>query len=84
MYMGSTVNQNIHLLLPKDDLNLLKRRSKQEKKSIGELIRLAIKSVYGKTPPQDRQAAFERLAKLKDLKMDDWDQVKKDLLKRYE
>ncbi len=82
--MSHALKQNIHLLLPQEDLKLLKRRSKQEKKSVGELIRLAIQTVYGKALPQDKLLAFERLAKQQDLKMDDWDKVKQDLMRRYE
>lgn len=74
----------MHILLPKADLQLLQRRAKAEKKSIGELIRQAVKRVYGVPEPNKKREAFEWLAQRNELVMDDWDQVKKELLKRYE
>lgn len=84
MYMAKTLDQNIHLLLPKQELQLLKRRARVERKSVAELIRQAIKKVYGMVDSQKRREAFSRLSKHSELAMDDWDLVKKDLLRRYE
>lgn len=81
--MSRNLDQHIHLLLPKRDLQLLKRYAQTEKKSMGELIRQAIKKVYGGSEPTKRREAFERLSKRNDLVMEDWEEVKKSLLHRY-
>ena len=82
--MNSQTLQNIHILIPKDELKLLKSQAQRSRKSVGEMIRQAIRKVYGPMEPSKRQAAFQRLAHQKALVMEDWSQVKKDLLKRYE
>lgn len=82
--MSKTFDQSIHLLLPKEDLQLLKRQAHKEKKSVGELIRQAIRKLYSSTQPHLKKEAFERLAKHDELRMEDWTHVKKDLLRRYE
>ena len=74
----------MHLLLAKEDLQILQRRAQAEKKSVGELIRRAIKKVYGVPEPDKKREAFAWLAQRNELVMDDWDQVKEELLKRYE
>ena len=84
MDMQKTWNENIHLLLPRADLDLLKRQAHSERKSVAELIRRAIRKVYGVADPNKRQAAYERLSKRSELVMEDWEVVKKDLLTRYE
>lgn len=82
--MSSSLDQNIHLLLPKTALQSLRRRAKTEQTSVAQLIRQAIQTVYG-TPSADRKkAAFDQLLQHSELVMDDWAKVKKDLLKRYE
>ena len=81
--MSKSPYQNVHLLLPKEDLQYLKRYSQTEKKSVGELIRLAVRKVYGKTEPGKREEAFQRLSKRNELAMEDWQKVKGDLLRRY-
>jgi hypothetical protein len=82
--MPQHLDQNIHILLPKEDLKILKRHAQQEKKSLAELIRRAIRKVYGKTEPSKRAQAFERLSQRSELVMEDWQTVKEDLLKRYD
>lgn len=77
-------NRNVHILLPKQDVDLLKRRSRVERKSLAELIRKAIRIVYGAADPSERQEAVERLSARNELAMEDWISVKKDLLHRYE
>lgn len=79
-----TLDQNIHILLPKPDLDLLKRRARAERKSLAELIRRAIRFAYGAAEPGERREAFKRLSGRSELAMEDWDTVKKDLLRRYE
>ena len=76
--------QNLHLLLPKEDLKILKRYAQLEKKSVGELIRRAVRQVYGRTEPVKKREVFRRLAGRSELVMENWDKVKKDLLRRYE
>lgn len=82
--MTTSLDQNIHLLLPKGDLQTLRRYAKLEKTSVAELIRRAIKSVYGGAEPNQKKQAFETLLRHSDLQMEDWSVVKRDLLKRYE
>ena len=82
--MSKSFDQNVHVLLPKSDLQLLRRYAISEKRSVGELIRRAIKRVYGATEPNKRREAFERLSQHSELKMEDWSQVKQDLLRRYD
>ena len=79
-----TLDQNIHILLPKPDLDILKRRARTERKSLAELIRRAIRVAYGTADPDERRQAFKRLSERNELTMDDWKAVKKDLLRRYE
>lgn len=83
MYMSTALNQ-VHVLLPGQDLKQLKKLAKNQKKSIGELIRQAVRKTYGTIEPVEREGAFERLSLRNELQMDSWDKVKKDLLKRYE
>jgi len=82
--MSKSFDQNIHLLLPKQELELLKRRARAERKSVAELIRQAIKKVYGMIEPQKRREVFSRISKRSELEMTDWEEVKKDLHRRYE
>lgn len=79
-----TFDQNIHILLPKLDLEILKRRARTERKSLAELIRRAIRIAYGTAEPVERREAFKRLSGRNELAMEDWDSVKKDLFRRYE
>lgn len=81
--MSQNLDQQIHLLLPKRDLQLLRRHAHSEKKSVGELIRQAVKKVYGASDPGRRREAFARLSRRSELMMEDWEKVKKDLLRRY-
>lgn len=83
MYMSTELNQ-VHVLIPGKDLNRLKRIAKIQKSSVGELIRQAVHKIYGATEPGARKEAFQRLSNHDELEMTDWDQVKADLLKRYE
>lgn len=82
--ISMNANQNIHLLLPKTDLFRLKKQAKSRGESIGALIREAIHKVYGSVEPVERKSAFERLAQRHELTMTDWEEVKKDLLHRYD
>ena len=81
--MSQTAHQNIHLLLPKEELKVLRLHSKKQRKSIAELIRFAVKKVYGHTEPDKRWEAYQRLMRSDELKMDDWAQVKRELSGRY-
>lgn len=83
MYMSTVLNQ-VHVLLPGPDLKQLKKLAKNQKKSIGELIRQAIRKTYGTIEPTERKEAFQRLSLRSELQMDSWDKVKADLLGRYE
>lgn len=84
MYMARSLDQNIHVLLPRSDLQLLKDRAQREKKSVGELIRLAVRKCHGTFEPEAKLKAFQKLSQHSELTMQDWDDVKKDLLHRYE
>lgn len=80
----SDAKSQIHLILPKKDLQFLKREAKSQSQSVAELIRQAIRKSYKIKSAKVRLSAFERLSKRDELVMDDWQNVKKDLLKRYE
>ena len=82
--MSTTLDQNIHLLLPKRDLEHLRRRAKAEATSVAALIRTAIQRVYGAAEADQKKVAFEKITHHHDLRMEDWPQVKRELLKRYE
>ena len=82
--MTLKLNENIHLLLPKSEVNILRRRAQSEKKPVAELIRRAIRKVYGTPELGLRRQAFERLAAHSELDMEDWEVVKKELLRRYD
>ena len=84
MYMKKAIQQNIHLLLPEQDLRTLKRQSRLQKQSVAALIRDAIRKTYGGIDPDQRSQALQRLLQRDELKMENWKAVKKDLLKRYE
>lgn len=78
------LSEHIHLLLPKTDMVLLKMKAEKENVSMATLIRRAIHQVYRETNPNERQQAFERLKQRNELNVCSWEQMKKDLLKRYE
>lgn len=78
------MSHQIHILLPEGDLKILKSYSQKEKRSVAELIRQAVKKVYGPVEPTRRQEAFQRLSQRNDLPMEDWKEVKKSLLNRYD
>lgn len=83
MYMSSPLNQ-VHILIPKKELQHLKAKARQERKSVAALIRHAIERTYGTVAPDQRQAAFQRLAARNELAMGNWDEVKQELLRRYD
>lgn len=83
MYM-SELNQNIHLLLPKKELDSLRKMAKKRNQSVGSLIREAIHRMYWVADQDERVQVFERLKNRKELGMDDWDQVKKELTCRFQ
>lgn len=77
-------SQNVHIILPYDDLRLLRQSARAQKRSVAELIRQAIRKVYGGVSVSEKQQAAARLAKHRDLHMDDWSKVKAELHKRYD
>lgn len=79
----SHLGENIHVLLPKRDLALLKKQARRKKVSMGELVRRAVRQIYGGTEPEKKRAVFSRLSARNELEMTDWETVKKDLLKRH-
>lgn len=77
------LGQNIHVLLPKCDLDILRTQARKKRVSMGELVRRAVRQVYGGVGVEKRQAVFSRLSTRNELEMTDWETVKKDLLKRH-
>jgi predicted transcriptional regulator len=78
------VNQNVHILLPEEDLKMLRAIANRENQSVGEMIRKAIRKVYRLTDRSTKMKILGDLQKHSELQMVDWETVKQDLLKRYE
>lgn len=79
-------SERTQVLLSKQQLARVKRRARQEKKSVGAVIRDAL-DAYTSTPTDDeRQAALERLFAL-NAPVDDWPvmkaQIEKGMLGEY-
>lgn len=68
-------DQRTQVLLSKRQVDELKRRAKQDRKSVGAVIRDAVDAHLDLPTDEERQAAFERLIAM-DLPVDDWPVMK--------
>ena len=79
-------DQRTQVLLTKRQLAELKRRAKQDEKSVGAVIRDAVDSYTGLPSDAERRAALERLMAV-ELPVDDWPvmkaQIEKGMLGEY-
>lgn len=82
-HMSYTLNKHAHILFNDEDYRFLQRLARSERKTLGELIRTAVRKVYGKKETNLRMAAGQRLLGKKDLDVADWDEMEQGLMGRY-
>lgn len=73
-------SERTQVLLSKAQLRELKRRAKQEKKSVGAVIRDAVDAHVAVADQDERQASLERLFAI-NAPVDDWPVMKAQILK---
>ena len=82
MFMAS-LSKHAHILFNEEDYRYLQRLARSQRKPLGELIRAAVRKIYGKKETALRAEAGKRLMAKRDLRVSDWDQMEEDLLARY-
>lgn len=80
----SSLTKHLHLLFHEEDYHWLQRLAQGQKTTVAQLIRSAVKIVYGDKNKDKKQAAGERLLAKKDLKVSDYPKMEAKYLKRYE
>ena len=81
--MGHALNKHAHILFDEGEYKYLKKLSRSQKRTVGELVRLAVRKVYGKKEDAYRKTCGESLLTKNDLRVSDWEEMEKELLHRY-
>ncbi len=76
------LNKRLEIRLDQTTFNLLQERSQKAHKSIGELIRLAVKQMYIQKDKKERLLASENLCHL-NAPVTDWPQMEKEIEQGY-
>lgn len=74
------LSKRVEILLDPAEMEALRRQAKKAKKSVGALIREALKEKYLTPTPKEREAAVKRLLSGEcQIDLPPWSQVKKEL-----
>lgn len=74
------LSKRVEILLDPAEMEALRRQAKKAKKSVGALIREAVKEKYLTPTPKERAEALRRLLSAEcQINLPPWSQVKKEL-----
>lgn len=74
------LSKRVEILLDPAEMEALRRQAKKAKKSVGALIREAVKEKYLTPTPKERKEALKRLLSAEcQIDLPSWKQVKKEL-----
>jgi hypothetical protein len=74
------VNERVEILFESSEMEALRRQAKKAKKSVGDLIRKAVKEKYLTPTRKDREAALRRLLSTEcQIKFPPWKKLKKEI-----
>lgn len=74
------LTKRVEILLEPTEMEALRRQARRSKKSVGALIREAVKEKYLTPTSKEREAAVRRLLSVEcQIDLPPWSQVKKDL-----
>jgi len=74
------LNKRVEILFESSEMDVLRRQAKKAKKSVGALIREAVKEKYLTPTRKDRKAALRRLLSAEcQIKFPPWKKLKKEI-----
>lgn len=80
MIAVSNLSKRTQILFTKEEFEFLKEKSKEEKISIGELIRRAVRKSYGAVGRKAKIKAAKDLFKL-EIPVSDWEEEEKKIIR---
>ena len=74
------LSKRVEILLDPAEMEALRREAKKTKKSVGALIREAVKEKFLTPSPKDRKEALKRLfSRQRAISFPSWEKIKKEL-----